>query len=293
MLSYFALIGLGEDASRDEIEERCRELSDYLGSTAFPPHIGEWASAYASLVDEALAELLDEEKRARATAAVSAPEDEPTEVAPAPMARAAARGGRPQQGGLAQFWQSYRRPLMIAAAVGAVVLGVFIYGRGGGNGSNVPAGSQAQQSDVIPVDAKRMADLMAQYQKDPQNVDVLFEIGESFFLANRFQEALDWEQKLLAIDPKNVHVRTDLGTSYFNLGKADEAKAAWLAGLDASPDDVQLHYNMGFLYANAEPRDVVAARKEWQRVVDLAPDSELAKVVKTHMDALLSPSQTP
>ena len=90
----------------------------------------------------------------------------------------------------------------------------------------------------------------------------------------------------MAIDPNNVHARTDIGTSNFNLGNTEEAKAAWLAALDLAPEDVQLHYNMGFLYANAEPRDLDAAKKEWQLVMDLAPGSDLANIVQVHLEGL-------
>jgi hypothetical protein len=43
---------------------------------------------------------------------------------------------------------------------------------------------------------------------------------------------------------------------------------------------------MGFLYANAEPQDLAAARQEWQKVVELAPDSNLGKTAKVHLNGI-------
>jgi len=296
MLNYSALIGLGGDATNDEVEKRCQDLTEFLSSPDIPEGLRDWAQGHATLIDEALAELLDPDREARqaertnVVAAAASASSQAVAVKRPPRGHAE-KTNVPRHGGARSLgFSSIPRPVFVFVAIAALVFGVYMYGRGGGGGDSSAPAQQAeqQQSDVVPVDEKRVAELRQIILKDPQNVDALFELGESYFLANRFQEALEWETKLLTIDPKNVHVQTDLGTSYFNLGKSAEAKTAWEAGLAVAPDDVQLHYNMGFLFANAEPRDVVSAKKEWQRVLELAPNSELASVVKAHMDTLLA-----
>ncbi len=306
MLNYSTLIGLSEGANSEEVESRCQDLIEFLSSAEVPEGLRGWVDSHAALIDEALAELLDPDREARQALAA--------EAVAVPAAVASAATGRKSRTGTAETAKpvairpvspesrglgAVPRPALWLAAVVVLVLGgygIYKYGSGGDDSgpSKTAQEAQQQQGDAVPIDPKRIAELKQIILKDPQNIEALFELGESYFQANRFQEAMEWEVKLLAIDPKNVHVQTDLGTSYFNLGKSHEAKAAWEAGLAIAPDDVQLHYNMGFLYANAEPRDVVSARKEWEKVLALAPNSELASVVKAHMGTMLStPSSTP
>ncbi|HEU4759864.1 MAG TPA: tetratricopeptide repeat protein [Dehalococcoidia bacterium] len=299
---YFAILGLGEDASQDEIEARYQALSEHLASEAVPSSLREWAAVQATLLDEAYAVLADPDQRAALRSVRAAP-------APAPVAEAAAASA-PQ----AEAQPSRRdraasaaapaplepglrirlplRPgtgrLLLGLVLGLAALGVFLLLRsglpGGGGGGATPAADQSGQ--IVPLDTARVAELMATIQQDPNNAEALFELGESFFLATEWQPAIDWFTRLVAIDPNNVHARTDIGTANFNLGRSEEAKAAWAAALAIAPSDVQLHFNMGFLYANAEPRDLDGARKEWQTVLDLAPGSDLANTAQVHLDSL-------
>ena len=307
-LNYFSVLGVGEDAGPEDLEQRYRELADYLASPAIPAALRDWAKGQAALVDEAYAVLADPESRAAArqrpaeppTAAAEPPAvtaEEPP--APAPRqarpgagARAAAspRGGGPGR----SLWQYLRsQPLLLGVMVGIVALAAIFVARSGipgsGGSDTIPPAQSA--SDLVPLDTERVAQLMKVIQGDPKNAEALFDLGESYFLAGEWQQGIDWFTEFLTVDPNNVHARTDIGTANFNLGRTLEAKASWTAALAIDPNDIQLHYNMGFLYANAEPQDLVAARQEWQKVVDLEPDSNLAKTAKVHLNGM--PTATP
>ena len=312
-LNYFSLLGVGEDVSQDELEARYQALSQYLASATVPPALREWAQQQAKLVDEAYAVLSDPDQRAAARGAkASAPgQPEPAPAVTQPAAAARAPGGRqrrpvsaPQAAGpgytgftLSRLASSLQwRSLAIGAIAGLIVLVVVLTARsgltgGGGGSAGTPAA--ADQNGFIPVDTQRVAQLMKSAQADPTNAETLFELGEIFFQAGEWQPSLDWFTKLVAVDPKNVHALTDIGTNQYNLGKVEDAKASWLKVLKIAPNDPQIHYNLGFLYANAEPQDLVAAKKEWSIVIKLAPDSDLAKTVKLHLDGLAQASTTP
>jgi Flp pilus assembly protein TadD len=167
------------------------------------------------------------------------------------------------------------------------MLGAVLFGRYGfpnGGGEELPGPDQTDA--LAEANAALIAQLLVEASQNPDDAEVLFDLGETYFQAGQWQPAIDWFGKLLEIDPSNLHAYTDVGTSHFNLGQYEEAKAAWLDALEIDPDDVQAHYNLGFLYANAEPLDLVAARQEWQTTVDLAPDSELASIAQAHLDGL-------
>ena len=297
-LTYFSLLGISEDASQEELEARYRELADYLASPDLPAGLREWARRQAALLDEAYAVLADPEQRAAVR--------KPQERAQAPVAAAAPPAKRatpvrppkgqaveepaPPAGRFARLLPRLRaQPVIIGAAIGLIALGAVVFFgtdllRGGGDAEEAPPAAQA--GDLVPLDEERVAELTAAAAADPSSVEVLFELGEAYFLAGEWQAAIDWFTKLVAIEPNNVHALTDIGTSNYNLGFTEEAKTIWLSAVEIDFNDPQLHYNLGFLYANAEPQDLPAARREWQTVLDLAPDSDLAQTVKVHLEGL-------
>jgi len=300
-LTYFSLLGISEDAGQEELEARYQELAEYLASPNLPANMRDWAAKQATLVDEAYAVLADPERRAaiKRGPAAAAPEAraEPGRAAePAPQrAKATADEAPPARASLPQALLRGLRsqPLAVGIVVGLAALGAVILFRvglpgGGGAEEGTPAATQA--SDLVPLDEKRVAELQAAIAEDPNNLEALFELAEAYFLAGEWQPAIDWFNKVIALEPSNVHALTDIGTSNYNLGFTDEAKTTWLGALEIDAKDPQLHYNLGFLYANSEPPDMAAAVAEWQTVVELAPDSNLAKTVQVHLEGLADPT---
>jgi tetratricopeptide (TPR) repeat protein len=313
-LSYFSLLGISEDAGQEELEERYRVLADYLASPTIPASLRDWANKQAALVDEAYAVLADPERRAAARRQQQPAKEEArtgseTDQRAEAGAREERRGeeGRgteaqrpareaPEPSGYGLFDRLLNlrsQPLVLGPLIGLVVIAAVLFGRyglpgrGGGTGGTP---STAQQNTLIPLDTERVAQLMAEVQLDPNNKDALFELGERYFEANEWQSSIDWLTKLLAVDSTNTYAQTDIGTANFNLGLPDVAKTAWLAVLQIDPNYVQAHYNLGFLYANIEPVDLAAARQEWQKVVELAPGSDLASTAQVHLDGLSAPT---
>ncbi len=310
-LTYFSLLGLSEDAGLEELEARYQALADYLASPGIPASLREWASAQSALAEEAYAVLADPERRAAAireqrllsetprTAPAEAEQRQPGRQPEAPdddgreQRRPAGQAGPAGPGLFGLILNLRSHGLVLGALVGAAVLAGILLGRyglpgGGDGGEGVP--STAQDS-IVPLDTERVAELTAIVQQDPNNKDALFELGERFFEAAEWQTSIDWLTKLIAVDASNLFAMTDIGTANFNLGQPDVAKTTWLKVLEIDPNYVQAHYNLGFLYANVEPQDLVAARREWETVVHLAPDSDLAGTAQVHLSGLLA--QTP
>ncbi len=308
-LTYFSLLGINESTSQEELEARYRELAEFLTSPALPAHLRDWATTQAALVDEAYAVLADPERRA---AVDRGREQAAKEVAPAPARRRAkaesgaegkaatraAAGPRSEASRTDAALRGVRaHPVAVGAVVGVVALAAIVLFQVGlpGDGGAEQAPPAQQTGDLVPLDQARVAELLAAVEEDPENMEALFELGESYFLAGEWQSAIDWFTKLVALDTKNVHALTDIGTANYNLGFPQEAKASWLKALDIDANDPQVHYNLGFLYANAEPQDLAAAMREWQTVMELAPDSDLARTVQVHLEglAMVTPEASP
>ncbi|MDO5700169.1 MAG: tetratricopeptide repeat protein [Bowdeniella nasicola] len=93
-------------------------------------------------------------------------------------------------------------------------------------------------------------------------------------------------QNAIEKDPSDTDARLELGVLLFNQRETSAAEEQWTAAVAEDPDLVQAWYNLGFLYLSKEPPEEDKARDAWQKVIDLAPDSDLAANVASHMDAL-------
>jgi Flp pilus assembly protein TadD len=134
---------------------------------------------------------------------------------------------------------------------------------------------------------------MEKIKANPKDVDALMGLGDAFFQAGQYAVAGDWLTKLVAIDPKNVRALLALGAAEFNAGDATDAEAHWKQVLGLDEKNVEAHYDLGFLYLQRQPPDLVGVRREWQRVVELAPGTEVAQNVQAHLDAIASQGATP
>jgi hypothetical protein len=107
--------------------------------------------------------------------------------------------------------------------------------------------------------------------------------GDRYFAATDYRNAAVWEQKVLAIDPNNQVALLALGAAQFNLGHAAEAKKHWLVAAALYPKDAEVHYDLGFLYMNQTPPDTAKMTAEWKQVVAIDPNSDIAKMVASHL----------
>ncbi len=134
---------------------------------------------------------------------------------------------------------------------------------------------------------------MQKISANPKDVASLQGLGDQYYQAGDYKTAADWENKVLAIEPKNQTALLALGATQFNLGNAGEAEKVWLKAAKLYPDNAEVHYDLGFLYMSKSPSDTAKMRAEWQKVIDIDPNSDLAKTVSTHLNqSTPSPSAT-
>lgn len=91
-------------------------------------------------------------------------------------------------------------------------------------------------------------------------------------------------EEIVQSDPDNVDARLELGVLYFNQRQVTLATQQWEEVTRLDANNVTAWYNLGFAYMSADPPDMGAVQDAWQRVVDIAPDSELAQTVTMHLE---------
>jgi cytochrome c-type biogenesis protein CcmH/NrfG len=144
-------------------------------------------------------------------------------------------------------------------------------------------------------DMKRMADkkaepLLAKLKTDPDNSDLLNQIGTLYKATHQFKEAAGYFQRAIDANPKNVAARTDLASCLFYQGDADGAINQLQQSLRYDPKDANSLFNLGMirLQAKNDPGGAVTA---WQQLLKLNPT--LAADKKAAVEKLIAQAQQP
>src|SRR5207248_2593650 len=165
-----------------------------------------------------------------------------------------------------------------------VVVGYLARGSEAVAVSSVPppqqsAGANSAPQSMPSLDAmKRMADKQAQplltkLEGDPNNADLLNQIGSIYRVTHAFQTAISYYQKSLEINPKNVGARTDMASCMYYLGDADGAIAQLQKSLTYDPKHPGTLLNLGLIRWKGKG-DSAGAIAAWQRLLKENPKFE-------------------
>lgn len=151
-----------------------------------------------------------------------------------------------------------------------------------------PAVAPAASAPAAAVlDEGRVKALTTVADQQPRNAAPRVELGNLFFDAERYGDAIKWYTEALALDPNDVNVSTDLGVSYYYSNQADRALAQFDQSLTLDPKHAKTLLNVGIVRAFGK-QDLTGAEQAWQQVIDLAPDSPEAQAAKRALDSLRS-----
>jgi tetratricopeptide (TPR) repeat protein len=142
-----------------------------------------------------------------------------------------------------------------------------------------------RQRTAAPLDEARAASLTQQAGGNPKDARVRIELGNVYFDAERFDDAVKWYQQALEIEPKNVNASTDLGIGYYYLNQPDRALAQFERSLAIDPLHTKTLLNIGIVRAYGKD-DLDGAARAWQRVVEIAPDTPEGRVAQQALQAV-------
>ena len=145
----------------------------------------------------------------------------------------------------------------------------------------------AVQQQAPALDEARVQALNTILEGDPKNVNATVQLGNTYFDAERWDEAIKWYGRALELDPRNADASTDLGVSYYYTNKPDEALAQFEKSLAISPTHTKTLLNKGIVLAFGT-QDLKAAAAVWQKVVDLAPDSPEGQAARRALQGIAS-----
>jgi tetratricopeptide (TPR) repeat protein len=147
------------------------------------------------------------------------------------------------------------------------------------------AGSPASAGRATILDESRVQALRTVAQGDPGNATARVELGNMYFDAERYDEAIPWYTEALKLIPKDVSVSTDLGVSYYYTNQADRALKQFDYSLGIDPKHLKTLLNMGVVRAFAK-QDLEGASAAWKQVIALAPGSPEGETARKSLDAI-------
>jgi tetratricopeptide (TPR) repeat protein len=145
------------------------------------------------------------------------------------------------------------------------------------------AGAAARQAPAL--DEARVRTLRETVEQDPKNAGALADLANLYFDADRYEDAITWYERALAVRPRDVNVSTDLGVSYYYTNQADRALKQFDYSLTVDPRHTKTILNMGIVRAFGK-QDLAGAAEAWERVVQLAPDSAEAQAARRALESM-------
>jgi len=143
--------------------------------------------------------------------------------------------------------------------------------------------------------AKEAAHLLERaYHLDPDNVDVLTNLGGAYILLGRHQKAIPILESAVRKDPENAMVWTNLAAAY--LGNLDDASPeqqeaairAFKKALAVDRRAPNVDYNLGLIYL--QRRDLTNALAHFRRALEVNPADKDAEHYVRRIQAHLSQS---
>ncbi|MBI4263899.1 MAG: tetratricopeptide repeat protein [Acidobacteria bacterium] len=177
----------------------------------------------------------------------------------------------------------------VAGMFFGVILGWVIGAQQASPRTSAPAAAPAAAGGAAaPVlDEARVQALMTIVNNDPRNAGAAVQLGNTYFDAERYPDAIKWYSQALEIEPNDPDASTDLGVSYYYTGQTDRALAQFDASLAIDPRHTKTLLNQGIVLAFGK-QDLAGAAAAWQRVVELAPDSSEGQAARRALDGIAS-----
>jgi tetratricopeptide (TPR) repeat protein len=163
----------------------------------------------------------------------------------------------------------------------------------GGAAAPTQASAPAQTGTAAPptraavLDDTQVKALKAVAEREPSNAQARTQLGNLYFDAERYEDAISWYSESLKRDPKDVNVSTDLGVCYYYTNQPDKALAQFEQSLKLDPKHAKTLLNVGIVRAFGK-QDLDGASKAWQQVIALAPNSPEGQAAKRALDSLQS-----
>jgi tetratricopeptide (TPR) repeat protein len=152
-------------------------------------------------------------------------------------------------------------------------------------------GGASSTTRAAVLDEAQVKALQTVADRETSNATPRVQLGNLYFDAERYQDAIKWYGDALKIVPNDVNVSTDLGVSYYYSNLPDKALEQFTRSLEIDAKHAKTLLNVGIVKAFGK-QDLDGAAKAWQEVLRLSPDSPEGQAAKRALDSLQSAHPT-
>jgi cytochrome c-type biogenesis protein CcmH/NrfG len=132
---------------------------------------------------------------------------------------------------------------------------------------------------------KQAAPLLEKLSKDPNNTDLLVQVGALYHSVHQYPQAVTYYDRAAAAKPADVSIRTKLAASLFRMGDADRAIDQLNQALTYDPKDANSLFNLGLIEWQGK-QDGKSALAAWQKLLKTNPQLDPAR--KATVDKLIA-----
>jgi len=149
-----------------------------------------------------------------------------------------------------------------------------------------PASSEGGTRAAL-LDEAQVNALKSVASREPSNAKPRVQLGNLYFDAERYEDAIKWYSEALALDPNDVNVSTDLGVCYYYTNQPDKALEQFDRSLKIDPRHTKTLLNVGIVRAFGK-QDLQGATEAWKKVIEIAPDGPEGQAARRALDAIQS-----
>ncbi|HKB12785.1 MAG TPA: tetratricopeptide repeat protein [Vicinamibacterales bacterium] len=150
-----------------------------------------------------------------------------------------------------------------------------------------PASGTSGTTRAAVLDETKVNALKNVAEREKTNPTPRVDLGNLYFDAERYDDAIKWYGEALALSPDNVDVSTDLGVCYYYSNQPDKALQQFEHSLKVDPKHAKTLLNLGIVRAFGK-QDLDGAMQAWQKVLEVAPGSQEAQAARRALDSLQS-----
>jgi tetratricopeptide (TPR) repeat protein len=153
--------------------------------------------------------------------------------------------------------------------------------------SSAAASGASGATRAAVLDENQVTALKSVAAREVSNPTPRTQLGNLYFDAERYDDAITWYAEALKLAPNDVNVSTDLGVSYYYSNQPDKALEQFDRSLKLDPTHAKTLLNVGIVKAFGK-QDLVGASEAWQQVIKVAPDGPEGQAAKRALDSLKS-----
>jgi len=139
--------------------------------------------------------------------------------------------------------------------------------------SAIPSSAQPTPEQLKKMADTQAASLIERLKTDPNNAELLANIGNMYYDVQQYPTAIDYYQRALNVHPEDAAIRTDMATAIWYMGDPDKAIVEFNKALSYEPNKPNTLFNLGIVKWQGK-MDIAGAVAAWQKLLDTNPNYE-------------------